>query len=253
LKHPFVVGDFYSRKDIYKIVNVPIHKQKGAWNTGYTIYDDSAFIFANLGVPGTTGHDYANLLVGNILHWYSKTTDTIHVPRLKRIMSGEIEVYIFTRTDSKNVNFIFQGLGTLVDYDDIKPAYVAWELHKDITPIPFSNINAKVKERIKFLEGTKTTSITTRYERNPKARKECLDHYGYDCQVCDFNFLNFYGDIGKDYIHVHHLVEISTIGDTYEIDPIKDLRPVCPNCHAILHKRKPAFSINELKTMLTRK
>lgn len=106
-------------------------------------------------------------------------------------MSGEIEVYIFTRTDSKNVNFIFQGLSILVDYDGIEPAYVAWELHKDITPIPFSNINAKVKERINFLEGTKTASITTRYARKQKARKECIDHYGYGCQVCDFNFLKF--------------------------------------------------------------
>lgn len=253
MKHPFIIGNFYSRKDIYQIVNVPIPKQKGVWNTGYTIYDDSAFIFANLGVPGTTGHDYENLLVGNILHWYSKTTDTIHVPRLKRIMSGQIEVYIFTRTDSKNVNFTFQGLGILADYDDIKPAYIAWELLKNVTSTTLPNNKAKVKERIKFLEGTKTTSITTRYERNPQAREECLNHYGYDCQVCGFNFYNTYGEIGENYIHVHHLVEISTIGDTYEIDPIKDLRPVCPNCHAILHKRKPALSINELKSMLAQK
>lgn len=61
------------------------------------------------------------------------------------------------------------------------------------------------------------------------------------------NFEERYGEIGKGFIHVHHEVEISTIGEDYEIDPIDDLKPVCPNCHAMLHKRKPAYSIDELK------
>jgi 5-methylcytosine-specific restriction protein A len=68
--------------------------------------------------------------------------------------------------------------------------------------------------------------------------------------VCDLNFFDRYGEIGEGFIHVHHKVEISTIGIKYSIDPIKDLIPVCPNCHAMLHKEKPALSINELKKKL---
>lgn len=74
----------------------------------------------------------------------------------------------------------------------------------------------------------------------------CIDH----CSVCNFNFYDKYGEIGKDFIHVHHLVPLHEIKDVYEIDPIRDLRPVCPNCHAMLHKRNPALSIEELKEVI---
>ncbi|GGA91691.1 EVE domain-containing protein [Ornithinibacillus halotolerans] len=101
-----------------------------------------------------------------------------------------------------------------------------------------------------ILEGAKKHVTVNAYERNPLARKRCLDHYGYNCTVCDFNFYEVYGDIGKDFIHVHHLTELSSIGEEYKVDPIKDLRPVCPNCHAMLHRRKPAYGIEELRGMV---
>ena len=102
-----------------------------------------------------------------------------------------------------------------------------------------------------LLEGkTKKVSVNV-YERNPIARQQCIDHYGYKCVICDFDFEEAYGDIGKSFIHVHHLIELSSIGDEYSIDPINDLRPVCPNCHAMLHKTKPAYTIEEIKQHLT--
>jgi len=96
-------------------------------------------------------------------------------------------------------------------------------------------------------EGTKKQITVNAYERNPQARKECIKHYGYKCQICEFDFEKIYGDIGKDFIHVHHIVDISTIGENYQVNPIKDLIPVCPNCHAMLHKRKPAYSPDDIK------
>jgi 5-methylcytosine-specific restriction enzyme A len=53
-------------------------------------------------------------------------------------------------------------------------------------------------------------------------------------------------------MHVHHLKELSTVGVGYEVDPLEDLRPVCPNCHAMLHRRRPAFAPEELRLMLRR-
>jgi len=94
-------------------------------------------------------------------------------------------------------------------------------------------------------EGAKKTIIVNSYERNPKARAACINKYGVSCVVCDFNFENIYGARGKGFIHVHHLMPVSDIGDEYEINPITDLRPVCPNCHAMLH-RKGNISIEEL-------
>ena len=98
-----------------------------------------------------------------------------------------------------------------------------------------------------LLEGAKKEVVVNSYERNPIARKKCLEHFGYNCSVCNINFEKVYGIIGKNFIHVHHLKQISNIQKEYEVNPIKDLVPVCPNCHAMLHKRNPPYSIKELK------
>lgn len=101
-----------------------------------------------------------------------------------------------------------------------------------------------------FEEGRAFEVIQTAYERNPDARKKCLKHYGAACAVCKFDFDLIYGDISNGFIHVHHLVEVSSRKGTYQVDPIADLRPVCPNCHAMLHKQSPPLEIDELKNKM---
>jgi len=101
-----------------------------------------------------------------------------------------------------------------------------------------------------LVEGAKKKITVNAYERNLKARAECIEFYGAECMICNFNFEKIYGEIGKNYIHVHHLKPLSEIKEEYEIDPINDLRPVCPNCHAMLHRTKPAYSIEELKKVM---
>jgi hypothetical protein len=98
-------------------------------------------------------------------------------------------------------------------------------------------------------EGQKVRYLGIRYERDHKARKACLDHWGFSCQVCDMNFSHVYGEIGDRFIHVHHLNPISETGNTIT-DPVSDLRPVCPNCHSMLHQKNPPFGIAELKELM---
>lgn len=102
-----------------------------------------------------------------------------------------------------------------------------------------------------FMDGTPNQVIQTRYERNPFARATCIKHYGYSCSVCDLDFEKRYGKLGRNFIHVHHLIPVATVGRPYAVDPIKDLRPVCPNCHAMLHKEDPPMKIKRLKALLT--
>jgi 5-methylcytosine-specific restriction protein A len=101
-----------------------------------------------------------------------------------------------------------------------------------------------------LVEGAKRTITVNSYERNSRARQLCILHYGLKCQVCEFDFEEKYGSIGKDFIHVHHLSKMAEIKEKYEVDPIKHLRPVCPNCHAMLHRKEPPFTILELKNQL---
>lgn len=101
-----------------------------------------------------------------------------------------------------------------------------------------------------FIEGAIKQITINAYERNSEARRKCIDYYGATCQICGFDFEQTYGKVGKGFIHIHHLKQISEIGKEYKIDPIKDLLPVCPNCHAIIHRRTPPYTIEEVKTFL---
>jgi 5-methylcytosine-specific restriction protein A len=102
-----------------------------------------------------------------------------------------------------------------------------------------------------FREGAKRTITVNAYERDDKARARCLAHFGYRCAVCSFSFGEAYGPIAERVIHVHHLRPLYEIGEEYTVDPLEDLRPVCPNCHAVLHLRKPIpYSIEELQDLL---
>ena len=102
----------------------------------------------------------------------------------------------------------------------------------------------------KLYEGALMTVKANKYERNQKARRECVAKKGYRCLVCGKDFEEQYGSIGKGFIHVHHLTPISSIGKEYELNVDKDLAPVCPNCHYMLHRKDPPYTIKELQEML---
>lgn len=101
-----------------------------------------------------------------------------------------------------------------------------------------------------YTEGAGYVTTVTKYERNAYARQVCLDHYGYKCSICKFDFGITYGDLGQDFIHVHHITPIADIGQKYQLNPIKNLRPVCPNCHAMIHRKRPALTIDGLKEIM---
>ena len=121
---------------------------------------------------------------------------------------------------------------------------------KSDTPVPKPDTFLKKVES--FLEGQEIVVEQTLYERNPEARRVCINHFGLNCQVCGLNFEKVYGEMGAGFIHVHHVNPISTKGGEYEVNPITDLVPLCPNCHAMAHRRMPPYSIEELKAIYFR-
>ncbi|PTL37410.1 DUF3427 domain-containing protein [Alkalicoccus saliphilus] len=248
----FEVGRKYSRKDVYRIFDVPEEKQGGNWNTGYTTFNEDVFVFVNINSAGRTGHDYDNKFIGDDLQWFGKRNHSLATHAIQAMLNPKGKVYVFTREDNKNTNFTYQGNATVKEYQNSKPVKIIWEFRNEKEEL-FNKATEEVTTPEKYVEGaTKQISVNV-YERNPVARKKCLEHYGYSCVICDFNFAEIYGEIGENFIHVHHLKELSTVGTEYVIDPVEDLRPVCPNCHAMLHKRKPAYSINFLKKVLKEK
>jgi 5-methylcytosine-specific restriction protein A len=100
-------------------------------------------------------------------------------------------------------------------------------------------------------EGEAKEIKSKRYERSRINRDICLAHKGYSCHVCGFNFLEIYGELGKDYIQVHHTMPVSQMGSNYEINIDRDLVPVCSNCHSMIHRRTPPYTIKELKDIIS--
>lgn len=101
-------------------------------------------------------------------------------------------------------------------------------------------------------EGAVIAAQATRYERNGAARAACVAHYGVQCACCDLLFEQRYGPDAAGLIHVHHLRAVSSRAERYRVDPVRDLRPVCPNCHAVIHSKRPPLAIADVRKMIRR-
>ena len=101
-----------------------------------------------------------------------------------------------------------------------------------------------------LVEGAVRSITVNAYERNPQARRECVHAHGTTCCICGFNFGAVYGKVADGYIHVHHVCPLSEVNGEYVVDPVEDLQPVCPNCHAVLHRGGECRSIEEVKNMV---
>lgn len=155
-----------------------------------------------------------------------------------------------TNENISNRNWSPQSSGISIRHETVEKLEKTWfdflrtqNIHNN----PFSTYSDKTQA---FIEGSATQVLQTRYERNIYARNECLNLYGYSCSVCNFDFEKFYGNLGFKFIQVHHLTQVATIKQEYQVNPVQDLRPVCPNCHSMLHKQSPPLTIDELKEII---
>lgn len=131
--------------------------------------------------------------------------------------------------------------------------YIEYRAFKECVDIGDINLIYSQAED-EFVEGKETDQTSIRYERNIKAKKKCIEANGCKCAVCGFDFESTYGELGEGFIEVHHIVPISQRGGEYKLDPIKDLVPLCSNCHSMVHRNKNrTVSINELRTAYKKK
>lgn len=100
------------------------------------------------------------------------------------------------------------------------------------------------------IEGEVFRVMVNAYERDPRAREQCIAAHGTSCCICGFDFGKQYGEVARGFIHVHHLHPLSEVRERHTVNPVTDLRPVCPNCHAVLHRRIPAYGIEDVQVFL---
>lgn len=101
-----------------------------------------------------------------------------------------------------------------------------------------------------YFEGTRKSRLTNFYERNPKLRVAAIKIHGFSCKVCGFNFERTYGELGIEFIEVHHLKPVSTLTESTIVSPENDMTVVCSNCHRMLHRnREKLLTPDELKVL----
>jgi 5-methylcytosine-specific restriction protein A len=154
-------------------------------------------------------------------------------------------------TGNKYIKVCSDNLSNLIEWTSSNRTMADGHFCKDCNPDDaLATIFPEEIPASVHFEGAARKIRVNAYERNPLARKLCLEVYGCSCVVCGFNFEKTFGQFAAGYIHVHHLVPLSKIEQSYEIAPVRDLRPVCPNCHAAIHMGGIVRSIEEIKELL---
>lgn len=242
----FVVGARYTRYDVLAKLGLPV-KRGGDPFTGYFRHGHEFFLFPNIGAVGSTGHDYDNGWEGEVLRWYGKTTSRRNQPIIQQLLSPESTVHLFTR-EGQRQPFLYEGVVDAESHEDVSPVLIRWRVRSRGSALSHSLDD--LEQIATFREGGRTPTVTACYERSPQAREACIRHYGTACAVCELEFGEVYGELGAGFIHVHHLDPLGGSSAEREVDPVADLRPVCPNCHAMLHRREPPLGIDELRDVL---
>jgi predicted HNH restriction endonuclease len=185
------------------------------------------------------------------------------------IMVKSESAYLFENEDERNIYLPYSkkdgyGYGqSNIWYanSDSRSKKFKEDIVKQIEKIISEDINGDANnDEVKYFEGimnSKVKEVFTLY-RNANARKKCLEYYfpdkkNYTCILCGFDFEKQYGSLGKDFIEVHHIESHTTKSKdkgNHEINPMKDLIPVCSNCHSIIHKQRPAVSIKRMKKII---
>lgn len=103
------------------------------------------------------------------------------------------------------------------------------------------------------LEGVRHYMVTSRFERSGHNRLKAISLHGYKCQVCGFDFAETYGDLGRNYIEVHHVNPLAEQNGEHIVNPETDLVCLCANCHRMVHRNShEVLAIDELKEIISR-
>ncbi len=185
-------------------------------------------------------------LTGKLALYINVHLDTILDPEKRIFPKQQLDNGIYAK-----MNWQPQASGRSIPDEIAAQLEIDWaNFTGQLLPLPEGDTPEEIGLAETYMEGATKKIVVNVYERSAEARTICIKYYGLNCVVCGFDFEKVYGRLGKNYIHVHHLKPISEVGEEYELNPLTDLRPVCPNCHAMLHKRKPAYKIEELQKIM---
>lgn len=187
---------------------------------------------------GFKGYGETNLNIGTIGKYISE-------------VSGIEPTYYYPRSGvMRPAYFSFVHDDTGGEWDMVPNLRKAIEnLKWDMTDEDFEPLLTEETQitRTMFRDGKLTQVWVNRYERDLKARKAAEKLHGKKCLGCELDFKKMYGDDIKDIIHFHHIRPLAKVKKEEEKDVAKDLVPLCPNCHSVVHSTEKLMTIKELQ------
>jgi hypothetical protein len=195
--------------------------------------------FSNAPYRNAPGCDTCTMDVTTFARTYSTLLPAheaaIHIAARSRIHTSTAKDH-----SPELIVFLSRELGTRLP----QPAYLNPPTEDE------SHIPEEISRDEDFTEGAVIQVLVNRYERDQAARERCIKHYGAKCVACGVSLADRYGPEVNGLIHVHHLTPLASVGVESSVDPICDLRPVCPNCHAVIHSTKPPRTVEEVQEMI---
>jgi hypothetical protein len=182
-----------------------------------------SLIFEDPGVAGREGLDYPGFDQWNLAYVIQQDGSR------KKLMELRLK---------------FEDEKPFPEHFDSNPDSISQASKNTTKPIPAS------EKGDEFYEGSIQRIFQEKSERNAAARKACIDHYNAKCFICKFDFGKVYGPIAEGFIHVHHREMLSKSKSQRKTDPIKDLVPLCPNCHSVVHLKSEPLDVEEVQKML---
>jgi 5-methylcytosine-specific restriction protein A len=213
-------------------------------------------------IPGVFGSRIANYLCNAVLAHKSELVNLLKASSITVSHSRlEIDSQDFQKVGSLNesshrLGFELEAMTAesslehgLLNEIEAKLLEIAITVFVTLLPKPsFQYTNPE--EVIGFPEGATSQVLVNKYERDPRNRAAAISIHGYLCLACGFDFFKNYGDLGSEFIIVHHIVPVSKIGANYVINPKEDLITLCANCHAMIHREDPPISLDKLTNII---
>ncbi len=236
----------FSTQTLESILPV-LHNKAGAWKTGillqYEIQNDGTALLFQLSLSASGLNPSRKKHMAALL----QSAGAADVPDEK----GIIAIRRWNYEIGTDMEKAHAALDEIFDCElpFFEKELQLWQKDPRIRIRPFPELD----EPEELIDGKEIHVRANRFERNREARRKCISHYGTACQICGFDFGRVYGAAFAGKIEVHHIVPLSEIREEYVVDPVRDLIPVCSNCHTALHSKKGGCYLpNELRDILRR-
>lgn len=257
----FEPGHVYGLREI-----LPAFGKRSAWQpspiwiTDYFATEDKLVLFLNLKKHEDRAYHKFNYYdpVREQISAVLKPGSHSAQPVLKAVLDGKLLFEVFARWTGNSREFLYFGCPSISSYEDNVRVYRTQSAAVFmLNCLKFQTTDPKIisneplsepwNER---LEGHPYEITLSKFERDPYLRSACISLLGATCSICRFDFEAKYGLLGRGYCHVHHIVPLSAVREEQSVNPFTDLIPVCPNCHAMLHRRRPVLLPSELRELV---